>query len=286
MNDSIPNSGSDSSQNLKVIRSPLWAGICAAICVFSSIIAFFFAGWFRLSSDPEIDCWISYIISDYRLLIDDAVFLNMFVLSIASFAGYLFTGALNKKLGIILLAIPTISGFLYLITMIPRWTGVYFIPFFIKQDLIGNVGLDDIPYYIWFFLTMFVIPIVFLIGSLQAKMIPVWKSFVLLIAPLFIWGFTFLSILRVGLNSNSYSFVFSRGMAFWILFAAVVFSELIRTKVKKFYVWLTIMLSAGAALLGLIVGFAIFFMINQRAMENKKAVSNGGYDPCSYYRKL
>lgn len=239
-----------------------------------------------MSSDPEIDCRISYLISDYRTFVDDAIFLNFFILSIASFAGYLFTGALNKRLGIILLLISGIFGFLYLITMLPLITGVYFLPFFIKQDLIGNVGLDDIPYYIWFFLTMIIIPFVFLIGTLKAKTIPAWKALVLIIAPLFIWGFTFLSILRVGISDRSYSFVFSRGMAFWILFAVVIFSELIRTKVKKLYIWLTVILSAGAIVLGAIVIFALSFLVYQRAMENKKAGLNGGYDPCSYYRKF
>jgi MFS family permease len=286
MNDSIPTSSSDSGRDQKVIRSPLLAGICAAICVFSAVVAFFFGGWFRLSSDPEIDCWISYIMSDYRTLIDDAIFLNMFVLSIVSFAGYLFTGALNKRLGTILLLFQGIFGFLYLITMLPRWTGVYFIPFFIRQDLIGNVGLDDLPYYSWFFLTMIVIPIVYFIGTLKTKTVPAWKSIVLIVAPLFVWVFTLFSILRFGISDYSYSFVFSRGMAFWVLFAAVIFSELIRTKVKRSYVWLTLILSGVGAAAGVIVIFAMSFWINQRAMENKKASLNGGYDPCSYYRKF
>jgi hypothetical protein len=284
MNDPKQNPNTDQTE--KVIRSPLLASICAAVCVFSSIVAFFFAGWFRFTSDPEIACWISTVISEYDALIPDAVFLNMFVLSIASFAGYLFTGALNKKLGIILLAIPTISGILYLITMIPRWTGVYFIPFFIRQDLIGNTGLDDLPYYAWFFLTIFVIPIVFLVGTLQAKTIPAWKSFVLLVAPFFVFLFLGISLIIVGISSKGYAFVLSRGMAFWILFAVVIFSELIRTKVKKIYVWLSIILSAGAVVLSVIVIFVMSFWLYQKATAHKNAWSGRADDPCRYSRKF
>jgi hypothetical protein len=265
---------SDSTHNSNVIRSPLLASGCVAICVFSSIVAFFFGNWIRLEGmvfDPELASSIEYARSEIWAFMDDGIFLNLFLLSIAAFAGYLFTGALNKWVGLVPLLIAALFGALFLITRLPPIIGVGFLPSFFYWSLSDAASVKDIPFFIWLFLTVLVIPIIYLIRSLRQKTIPIWKVFVLVLAPAItiIFGlfpaFIFLGAIRQG-----FFYWLSWGMSSWIFFAVVIFSELLRTKVKRSYIWLTLILSLGAVVLSVIVISVFSFAIYQKAMELKK----------------
>jgi len=289
MNDPIPNSSSDSGQDLKVIRRPLLAGICAAVCVFSSVVAFFFGIWMGLRGlifDREFACRAEYVIAEYWKLIDYGIFFNLLVLSFAAFAGYLFTGALSKRTGIIPLLVAGFFALLSVITWIPALTGFRFLPSFANLALFDHAFIRDIPFFFWMILAIGVIPLFYLLGSIKAKTIPVWKSFVVVLAPFITFVFLLWGIFSHGLMAQGFASLLSWGMSFWIFFALVIFSELIRAKAKKFYVWLTLVLSAGAIVLSIIACSVFYFAIYQRAVQNKQAIQDAKNDPCSYYKNF
>ncbi len=270
---------SDSNHDSRVIRSPLLASGCVAICVFSSIIAFFFGNLgacYMCGSrliykvfNPELALSIERALyGSWRL--DDKIFLNLFLLSIAAFAGYLFTGALNRWVGLVPLLIAGLFGALYMITRLPAYIGVDFLPSFVYWRLLGG-PLDESLFFIWLVLSLLVTPIIYLIGSIRQKTIPIWKSFVLVLAPAITIVFgLFPAFVLKGAFVQGFLYWFSWAMFPWILFAVVIFSELIRTKAKQSYIRLTVILSLGAVVLSIIMISVFSFGVYQRTMELRK----------------
>jgi hypothetical protein len=265
------------------IFNPLLAGLCLAVCVFSTIVTLFFGDWVPVR-DQEFACWVSMLISNYRNFLDDAVFVNMFLMTTACFAGLVFAGVLKWKVGAIPLVVALCFGLLYFIGRLPSITGLYFLPSFLYWPVAGNASIKDIPYYIWFLLTFVTLPIIYFIDALMAKTVPVWKIVVLILAPFSMFFFMTYSFVRVGMSGGSFRFVMSRGLTFWILIGIVIFSELIRQKAKKVYVWLSVALAGSGAVLGLIVVGGIALWIYRYVDASKNGFAGRADDPCLYYR--
>lgn len=265
------------------IFNPSLAGLCVAVCVFSTIVAILFGDWVPVG-DQEFACGLSVMISNYRNLLDDAVFVNMFLMTTACFAGLVFAGALKWKIGAIPLVVALFFGLLYFIGLLPSITGLYFLPSFLYGPAVGNASIKDIPYYIWFLLTFVAVPIIYFIGAIMAKTVPVWKIAVLILAPFMMFFFMTYSFVLVGMSGDSFRSSMSRGLAFWILIGLVIFSELIRQKAKKVYVWLSVALAGAGAVLGLIVVCGIALWIYRYVEASKNGFAGRSDDPCSYYR--
>ena len=272
---------SDSNHNSRVIRSPRLASGCVAICVFSSIVAFFFGNLGACLTcgsrliykvlNPELALLIDQARGESSGLVDDKIFLNLFLLSIAAFAGYLFTGALKRWVGLVPLLFAGLFGALYMITRLPLHIGDSFLPSFLFWSLPGGWSVRESAFFIWLVLSVLVIPIIYLIGSIRQKTIPIWKSCVLVLAPAItiVFGLFPAFVLR-GAFRPGFFYWFSWAMFPWILFAVVIFSELRRTKAKQSDIRLTVILSLGAVVLSIIVISVFSFGIYRRAMELKK----------------
>jgi hypothetical protein len=264
----------ESENSANVLLSPLWAGTCLAICLFSAINAFFFGVWIRLvyliASSEFLNSFNYYLAETWRL-IERGTFLNLFILVTACFAGYLLIGSLNKWIGIISLLVTVFLAGLYLITFLPFILGIDFIPVVFYHGVYGNTSIMDIPLLIWFFLSFLIIPVIYLVGSIKAKTIPLWKWLVLAIVPLITCVFgLFPGLFLAGVNNRGFMYWLSWGMSVWILFAVVIFSELLRTKVSKSYIWLTLIQSTLAVILSITVISIFSFYIYQRTIEYKK----------------
>ena len=272
---------SDSNHDSRVIRSPRLASGCVAICVFSSILAFFFGNLgacYTCGSrliykvfNPELALSIERALYSGWQHHDDKIFLNLFLLSIAAFAGYLFTGALNRWVGLVPLLIAGLFGVLLMIIRLPHYIGVDFLPSFVYWRFSVFPSVQESLFFIWLVLSVLVIPIIYLIGSIRQKTIPIWKSCVLVLAPAItiVFGLFPAFVLR-GAFEEGFFYWFSWGMFPWILFAVVIFSELIRTKAKQSYIRLTLILSLGAVVLSIIVISVFLFGVYRRAMELEK----------------
>lgn len=222
--------------------------------------------------NPELALSIERALYSGWQLLDDKIFINLFLLSIAAFAGYLFTGALNRWVGLVPLLFAALFGVLFVITRLPIYIGVSFLPEFVYSGLWpAGPSVQESLFFIWLVLSVLVIPIIYLIGSIRQKTIPIWKSFVLALAPAItiVFGLLPAFILR-GAFAQGFFYWFSWGMSSWILFAVVIFSELIRTKAQQSYIRLTVILSLGAVVLSIILISVFSFGVYRRAMELKK----------------
>ena len=258
---------------------PALGAVCIAVIVGSSLLAVFFGDWVPVG--PQNAPCLGLVILSYRQFIYDGTHLNTFILSLACFGGFLSTGALKWKLGLPPLVLATVFGGLYFICELRPLFELRFLPSFIYQDLIGNVSLNDVPFYLWWLLTFVAIPLIYLVGTLSRKSIPLWKAAVLVICPLVVFFFILIAILRYGLKSESYALVVSRGMMIWILFAFVVFSELLRQRVRRTYVWLTVGLSAAATGIAMTVIFLTAFSLYREVVASRHATGHP-YEPCYY----